>query len=145
MVDNAEIEAKRLSGQKWYEIDNEQDLDIASIMFCPNEDNKVELMEERYGGYGRFPSMPDFCYLVNPYYPPQKLFDEMKASFEILMSQYPSGMKVNVLLASKKYGISSDCIVIGNGASELIRSVLMNFGGKMGIIKMRAFPRRLRR
>ena len=73
MLDDPEIKAKRLSGQLWYEIDDVQDLDIASSMFMPDEDKRVDLLYRRYGGYWRYPQLTDFCYLVNPYFPPQKL------------------------------------------------------------------------
>lgn len=72
MLDEPAIKAKRLSGQLWYEIDDIQDLDIAESMFSPSEDEKVSLLQGRYGGYWRYPEMIDFCYLVNPYFPPKR-------------------------------------------------------------------------
>ena len=71
MLDEPEIKDKRLNGQLWYEIDDIQDLDIATSMFIQDEDQRVELLSGRYGGYWRYPQLIDFCYLVNPYYPPQ--------------------------------------------------------------------------
>ena len=135
MLDNPEIKAKRLSGQMWYEIDDIQDLDIATSMFMPDEDERVELLSSRYGGYWRYPQLLDFCYLVNPYYPPQKLMDEIKASFEKLITQYPSGMRVNSLLAAKNFGVHQENILVGNGAAELIKSLMSDFTGKLGIIR----------
>ena len=135
MLDNPEIKAKRLSGQMWYEIDDIQDLDIATSMFMPDEDERVELLSNRYGGYWRYPQLLDFCYLVNPYYPPQKLMDEIKASFEKLITQYPSGMRVNSLLAAKNFGVHQENILVGNGAAELIKSLMSDFTGKIGIIR----------
>ena len=135
MLDEPEIKAKRLSGQLWYEIDDIQDLNIAESMFIEDEDKKVELLKERYGGYWRYPNVIDFCYLVNPYFPPQKLIDEIKASFERLISEYPSGMKVNALLASKNFEVHQENIVVGNGAAELIKSLMNNLDGKIGFIR----------
>lgn len=135
MLDEPEIKAKRLNGQLWYEIDDIQDLDIAESMFIPDEDQRVELLSGRYGGYWRYPQLIDFCYLVNPYYPPQKLMDEIKASFEKLITQYPSGMRVNSLLAAKNFGVHQENILVGNGAAELIKSLLTDFTGKLGIIR----------
>lgn len=121
MLDDPEIKAKKLSGQLWYEIDDIQDLDIASSMFAPDEDEKVDSIQARYGGYWRYPRLVDFCYLVNPYFPPQKLMNEMKANFETLLTQYPSGMRVNSLLAAKNFGIHPEHVLVGNGAAELIK------------------------
>lgn len=135
MLDDPEIKAKRLNGQLWYEIDDIQDLDIATSMFIPDEDQRVELLSGRYGGYWRYPQLIDFCYLVNPYYPPQKLIDEIKASFEKLITQYPSGMRVNSLLAAKNFGVHQENILVGNGAAELIKSLMSDFTGKLGIIR----------
>jgi histidinol-phosphate/aromatic aminotransferase/cobyric acid decarboxylase-like protein/choline kinase len=135
MLDEPVIKAKRLSGQLWYEIDDIQDLDIASSMFMSDENQRVDMLMNRYGGYWRYPQLLDFCYLVNPYYPPQKLLDEMKASFETLISQYPSGMRVNSLLAAKNFGVKQDNILVGNGAAELIKSMMSEFSGKLGIIR----------
>ena len=135
MLDEPEIKAKKLSGQLWYEIDDIQDLDIASSMFTPDEDEKVEKIQARYGGYWRYPKLIDFCYLVNPYYPPQRLMDEIKASFERLVTQYPSGMKINSLLAAKNFGVDQNHILVGNGAAELIKCLMEKLSGKIGFIR----------
>ena len=136
MLDDPEIKAKKLTGQLWYEIDDVQDLDIASSMFIDDEDKRVELISARYGGFWRYPKLKDFCYLVNPYYPPQKLVDEIKANFETLLTQYPSGMAVNSLLASKDFNVRREHIVVGNGAAELIKCLMENgMGGGIGFIR----------
>ena len=134
-LDDSELKAKRLSGQVWYEIDDLQDLDIAESMFDPSEDNRLRMLEGRYGGYWRYPHLVDFCYLVNPYYPPARLVDEMKASFEKLLTQYPSGMRVNSLLAAKTFGVNQRHIMVGNGAAELIKTLLATFSGKVGFVR----------
>ena len=135
MLDDSELKAKKINGEKWYEIDDVQDLDIAETIFIEDKDKKVELFKERYGGYWRYPKLLDFCYLVNPYFPPKKMINEIKSSFENLITQYPSGMKVNSLLAAKNFNIHQENIVVGNGAAELIKSLMNKFDGKMGIIK----------
>ena len=135
MLDDPEIKAKRLDGQKWYEIDDIQDLDIAESIFTPNDDEKVRLMQERYGGYWRYPKLLDFSYLVNPYYPPKRMKDEIKASFDVLLTEYPSGMRVNSLLAAKNFGVHQQNIIVGNGAAELIKALMEQFSGKVGFIR----------
>lgn len=134
MLDDPVIKAKRLNGQLWYEIDDIQDLDIASSLFAA-DDEKLSGIQLRYGGYWRYPKLLDFCYLVNPYYPPKKLVDEMKAGFETLITQYPSGIRVNSLLAAKNFGVNEKHIVIGNGAAELIKSLIESLCGKLGVIR----------
>ena len=123
MLDNTGIHAMRLNGEKWYEIDDIQDLEIASSLFADTE-LQAKMFQHAYGGYWRYPRLLDFCYLVNPYYPQVKMIEEMKASFEMLLTQYPSGMERNSLLAAKNFGVDQNHIVIGNGAAELIKSLL---------------------
>lgn len=131
---DAPLKALPLTGETWYEIDDVQDLDIASAMFAPSDDEHFKAISSRYGGYWRYPQMLDFCYLVNPYFPPQRMIDEIKASFETLMREYPSGMRVNSLLASKNFGVKEEYILVGNGAAELIKAYMENWAGRTGII-----------
>ncbi len=135
MLDEPEIRAKRLNGEKWYEIDDIQDLDIAESIFTTDSDERVALMQSRYGGYWRYPKLLDFCYLVNPYYPPEKMKDELRASFDTLLTEYPSGMRVNSLLAAKNFGIHQNNIIVGNGAAELIKSLMGYLTGTVGFIR----------
>ena len=135
MLDDPEIKAKRLNGEKWYEIDDVQELDIAEALFCEDLAKRLKLIEQRYGGFWRFPKLVDYCYLVNPYFPPHMMVEEMIASFQTLLTQYPSGQRVNSLLAWNYFNIHQENIVVGNGAAELIKSLLGFLDGKTGFIR----------
>ncbi|MBR5387439.1 MAG: aminotransferase class I/II-fold pyridoxal phosphate-dependent enzyme, partial [Clostridiales bacterium] len=135
MLDEPVIKAKRLTGQKWYEIDDIQDLDIAESIFTPDPDERVALMQSRYGGYWRYPKLLDFCYLVNPYFPTERMKAEMRANFDVLLTEYPSGMRVNSLLAAKQFNVHQESIVVGNGAAELIKSLMSQLQGKTGFVR----------
>ena len=134
LLDEPEIKAKRLEGQLWYEIDDIQDLDIAESIFAESDEERFVRLKSRYGGYWRYPKLLDFCYLVNPYYPPKKMMDELKVNFEKLLTEYPSGMYVNSLLAAKNFDVKQEYIVVGNGATEIIKSVMEKSEGKIGVI-----------
>lgn len=123
LLNNHDMKALPIGGEKWYEIDDKQDLDIAEALFADEKD-VLRKYYGRYGGFWRFPQMLDFCYLVNPYFPSRRMKDELRANFDTLLTEYPSGMKVNTLIASKCFGVSEENIVPGNGAAELIK-VLM--------------------
>lgn len=133
LLNVAEVKAKPVGGLPWYEIDDVQDKDIAETVFAKEED-KLEKYMKRYGGYWRFDHLLDFCYLVNPYFPPQKMRDELCANFERLLTEYPSGMFVNSLLAGKNFGIKQDYVVVGNGAAELIKGLMECCEGKIGVV-----------
>ena len=130
-----EIKAVKLNGEKWYEIDDVQDLDIAESLLAGKEE-KLEKMQKRFGGYWRYPKLIDFCYLVNPYFPNKKLVSEMQTNFERLLGEYPSGMGVNSLIAAKIFGLHASQVIVGNGAAELIKSLMECFTGRLGM----AFP-----
>lgn len=129
----------------WYEIDDEQDLKIAENIFSVGEE-KLNKYQSTYGGYWRYNNLLDFCYLVNPYFPPEKMKDELKYNFNILLEQYPSGLNVNTSLVSKIYGIKNEHIVVGNGAAELIKSVMEKLEGNVGFIRptFEEYPNRYR-
>ena len=133
LINIEELKAKPIGDLPWYEIDDVQDKDIAETIFADEKDKLSKYMK-RYGGYWRFENILDFCYLVNPYFPPQKMLDELQANFSRLLTEYPSGMFVNSLLAGRYFNIKQDYVVVGNGAAELIKSLMERETGKTGMI-----------
>ena len=134
LLSNHDLKALPIGNEKWYEIDDKQDLDIAEALFADEKD-VLRKYYGRYGGFWRFPQMLDFCYLVNPYFPSRRLKDELRANFDTLLTEYPSGMKVNTLIASKCFGVSEPYVVPGNGAAELIKVLMTTRTGKIGFIR----------
>ena len=134
LLNNHDMKALPIGQEKWYEIDDKQDLDIAEALFAREED-VLRKYYGRYGGFWRFPQMLDFCYLVNPYFPSRRMKDELRANFDTLLTEYPSGMKVNTLIASKCFGVSEPYIVPGNGAAELIKVLMEGTTGRTGFIR----------
>lgn len=134
LIDNAELKALPITnGAKWYEIDDVQDLDIAETLFA-DKDEFMYRYNMRFGGHWRFPKLLDFCYLVNPYFPTAHMKDELRANFDILLSEYPSGMYVNSLIAAKYFDIRQEYTVVGNGAAELIKSLMERVEGRIGVV-----------
>ncbi len=144
LLDNSNMKALPIGNEKWYEIDDVQDLDIAETIFSENEE-MLHRFNYRYGGHWRFPKMLDYCYLVNPYFPTPQMKAELKANFDTLLTEYPSGMFVNSLIAGKYFGISQPYVVVGNGAAELIKSLMEHITGKIGVIypTFEEYPNRL--
>ena len=134
MLDSHNMKALPVGNEKWYEIDDKQDLDIAEAIFADDQD-VLRKYYGRYGGFWRFPQMLDFCYLVNPFFPSKRMKDELRNNFDTLLTEYPSGMKVNTLIASKCFGVSEPYIVPGNGAAELIKILMEDTQGKTGFIR----------
>lgn len=108
----------------------------------------IQLLKQyysRYGGYWIYPDMLDYCYLVNPYFNRSKIIDEMQENFRMLVSEYPAGMAVNSALASECWGIKPEYIIPGNGAAELIKALMENLEGKVGVVRptFEEYPNRL--
>lgn len=135
LLDKNTMKAKRLQGELWYEIDDMQDLDIAQTLFIEDDRQRYQYLMKRYGGYWRFPHLQDYCYLVNPYFPTRRMQEEMESNFDTLMRQYPSGIGVNSLLAAKSFRLHEEHVVLGNGAAELIKCLLEELHGTLGVIR----------
>lgn len=146
LIDNADLKALPIGNEKWYEIDDVQDLDIAETIFAEDEE-MLRRYNYRYGGHWRFPKMLDFCYLVNPYFPTEQMKAEIKANFDTLLTEYPSGMYVNSMLAGRYFGVRQQYIAVGNGAAELIKSLMEMAEGKTGVVypTFEEYPHRLSR
>lgn len=123
LLNKPDLKALVIDTDKWYEIDDQQDLNNAEALFAQGE-QALSLYGKRFGGYWRFPMLLDFCYLVNPYFPNSRMREEMKSNFDTLLTEYPSGMRVNAQLAARYADIRPDQIIVGNGAAELIHTYL---------------------
>ncbi len=131
-LDGTVLHARVLEpSDKWYEIDDKLDLHNAETLFADD----ISKYQMRYGGYWRFPFLKDFCYLVNPYFPPSKMVDEYKTYFETLLHDYPSTGSVQNLLAAKMFNCNQENILVGNGAAELISNLMSSFSDEtIGVI-----------
>ena len=101
-----------------------------------SEKERTALISRRFGGYWRYPGMLDFCYLVNSYYPPKKMLDEIRSNFDVLVRQYPSGMYVNSLLAARNFSLRQD---------QILTQVVTQFPqlGQISMICPKAYPKQL--
>lgn len=129
-IKNSELHAFVLQNENWYEIDDVQDLDIANTIFAEDKD-MIRKYEYHFGGFWRYPKLKDFCYLVNPYYPPKKMLSQIKFFFSDLLTQYPSGMRNQCLNASNMFDVDEKYLLVGNGAAELINVIGKYVHGKM--------------
>ena len=133
LLETQDLKVIRVSDEKWYEIDDLKDLANATAIFAPSG-KRLQLYQRRFGGYWRFPFLKDFCYLVNPYFPPKRMRDELKYYFDDLLEQYPSGLGMQNLLAGEMFNCEPEEIVVGNGASELINALFDYITGKVCVV-----------
>lgn len=128
-----DLKALPISNEKWYEIDDIQDLNIAETIFADSQKQSCRLSSIK-GGYWRFPKILDFCNTSNPYFPTQRMKDELRSNFDALLTGFPSDMKVMQLLAGKFLGIKGAYTVVGNGVSGLIDSLMKHVDGTVGVV-----------
>ena len=138
-ISRSNLKALDVSDLSWYEIDDSQDLDIATCLFSTGEEKLINF-QKRYGGYWRFNNLLDYCYLVNPYYPTKNLLNKINYFSQTLISQYPSGQNVNCICASRIFNdVDIDHIVVGNGAAELISTLGQIISQKMFLLGQKMF------
>lgn len=147
MVDDSKLRVRKLSCQKWFEIDDSCDLAIAETLFAADGSTDTEKLNKSYGGYWRYPNLLDFCYPVNPYFPPESLKKELAAASSMLLTRYPSGMHGNCLLAAAIFDLEEKNVIVGNGAAELIRNLTAVLDGKTGFVRpvFEEYPNRLKK
>lgn len=117
-----ELRSQVVDNDHWFEIDDENDLELAEYLFAAD---RYELIRKLHGGYWRF-DLIDFCYLFNPYFPPQGFFDALAARLPVLLTNYPSGQTKLLQLLSRWYkedGFNPENLILANGASEIIRAL----------------------
>lgn len=130
-ISRSQLKALKISNLNWYEIDDIQDLNIAKCIFSKGYD-KLQNFQKRYGGYWRFSNILDYCYLVNPYFPPKAMIDKINSFSTQLITQYPSGQSVECINASRLFNdIDEGFISVGNGAAELISALGTILKGNM--------------
>lgn len=135
MSEDVKIRALYIGNAHWREINNIEDINQATILFSKDKKSVADKMLGSWGGYWRYPDYLDYFYLVTPYYPPCELVEELQNNFKALLEQYPSGMRVNAELAASAFGISPESIIVGNGAAELIKSMMGFIKGKTGFVR----------
>ncbi len=106
---------------KWHEIDDESDRLAAEYLFA-SPDQRYEYMQTQHGGYWRF-DFVDHAYLYNPFYPPQAIFTQFKNQLQELVLNYPAGADVMARLVGTLIEQPASRIIVGNGASELIKII----------------------
>jgi len=128
-----ELYSHLVKNVNWYEIDDVNDLEKASIMFSKNN-YSLENIENRYGGYWNY-DFVDFCYLYNLYFPNKEIYDILQNKLPKLINYYPSTQKEIAKLLSRwfKDDFEYTDLIVGNGASELIRLINLRLIQKITI------------
>lgn len=76
----------------------------------------------------------DFCFIENPYYPPQSFVEQLQQNFPLLMKRYPScNPAISKRFLAEAIGVNAEYLVVGNGATEIISVVQRNLAGRTAV------------
>ncbi len=78
-----------------------------------------------FGGYWRYDFL-DFLFLMNPFFPSERLLQDLKNDLPVLIGSYPSdqnNLKKYLSQWNPRSSLNVDSYILGNGSSELIRLV----------------------
>lgn len=106
---------------KWFEIDDESDRKTAEFIFASPEE-RYEIVDSEHGSYWRF-GFIDHTYLYNLYFPPKEVLTYMQTQVHKLIESYPSGQDTLAGLVGLAINQPANRIVVGNGASEIIKII----------------------
>ena len=85
------VHAEILSGEKWAEVDDPNDLHVAEFVF--NKSQRMSILEEGFGGYCNYDIL-DFAFIRNMYFPNPSIISELRNSLPDLLYNYGSRQRV---------------------------------------------------
>ena len=94
--------------------------------------NDVRYVSSMYGGYWDL-KIKDFCYLTNPYFPPDRFMESLSSRLVELVKAYPSTNWYISSLMAESMGLTDKELVIANGASELISVISSRFVDNLAV------------
>jgi histidinol-phosphate/aromatic aminotransferase/cobyric acid decarboxylase-like protein/choline kinase len=108
-----------VSNRRWWEIDDQSDLDVAEFEFA-SRNEQYDRLKRLHGGFWRY-GVIDHSYMSNMYFPDLDLLADLKAKAASIVTNYPVGQEELARLAAEWTGASPDQLAIANGSCELIR------------------------
>ena len=119
--DGVDLSAVLCDDVRWIEVDNQDDLTAANYLFADQE-QRYEYISSLHGDYWRY-NFTDHSLLYNLRFPPKALLDDITAHLGNLVLNYPSGQNILAGLMGTLIDQAPERIVVGNGASELIKVI----------------------
>ncbi len=91
---------------------------------------KYEYISKQHGGYYRH-NFTDHAYLYNLYFPPKAVFTHLKDNIHNLVLNYPMAQDALAGLVENLIQQPAEKIIVGNGASEIIKIVSGHLAKKL--------------
>ncbi|MEO9140029.1 MAG: aminotransferase class I/II-fold pyridoxal phosphate-dependent enzyme, partial [Jatrophihabitans sp.] len=126
-----DLVAVDVTASRWYELDDYRDLELAEFMFL-SRDHQYDRIQTLHGSYWRY-GVVDHAYLYNLHFPPPAMLDDLRDELRDVVANYPVGQVELDRLVGHWTGLDEECIVVGNGAAELIKLMGQSHIEKMTI------------
>lgn len=128
--------AEILNGEKWTEIDDPNDLNIARFTF--EKSSQKEILNNSFGGYWNYDIL-DYCFIRNMYFPSTAVISELKNNLTSLIHNYGSIQPIlNKKLATYLL-CKEDNVTLLNGASQIYPILEQHFSGKHVLLPYPSF------
>jgi len=114
---------------KWFEIDDESDRLTAEYIFASPEE-RYEIVTQEHGSYWRY-GFTDHAYLYNLYFPPEGVLVYIRNHISSLLENYPVGQDALANLMGHVINQPAQQIIVGNGASELIKIISRHLSNQL--------------
>jgi len=105
----------------WIEIDHSEDLKHANYLFA-NQEQRYDYIQGLYGDYWRY-DFVDHSLLYNLYFSPDTILNDISKHLRSLVLNYPSAQDILAELMGTLIDQPTERLVVGNGASELIKII----------------------
>lgn len=107
---------------KWYEIDDQHDLQKAEFLFQSSSE-QLKIVQQSWGGYWNY-NVLDYNFICNAFFPDEHAIDMYKAKLQELIMAYPSTRSVLNKKLAQAFEEAPEEILVCNGASEGIKLLL---------------------
>lgn len=126
-----QIFACDVSGAKWCEIDDANDLRLAEIAF--SEDGGVASLDKAFGGFWNIPVI-DFAFIRNMYFPNNSILADMRYNLPGLVQNYGSTQEILNQKLAHFLLVSKEHVCLLNGLSQIYPILETLLGDKKALI-----------
>ncbi|HYG95963.1 MAG TPA: histidinol-phosphate transaminase, partial [Solirubrobacterales bacterium] len=95
--------------------------------------DRLDAVAAEHGGFWRH-DLTDHRLPTNQHFPPPAFLDELGADLPALVTQYPVGQARLTEIAASAFDLDPDHLVVANGSSPLIKSLVGRQGLRVGVV-----------
>ncbi len=123
-MQQVQIHAEILDGEKWAEVDDQNDLRAAHFSFMTS--GRRQHLDSTWGGYWNTP-VTDFAFIRNMHFPTPSMLSQMRASLQELVTNYGSAQTVLNEKVAYFLRCKAENVNLLNGASQLLSPMLQRW------------------